>query len=196
MKKPDAWLDQLLHAAYMVQFCQDADRQGKSNFDLGAILGELDWHTELYRLTHGGGKNMNPNEMQVGGQHYRENYAEYQHWDYVAEFNLNYFAAQITKYITRWRKKDGARDVEKAIHYLDKLTWLYENNKFEMPAPRDFHSEQSLVLAGYARTNNLSTLETEIFMFMTYYDCPGDLSYTRHLLETVLAEASKAKKIP
>ena len=49
--KPD--LDQVLHAAFMVQFCQEAGKKKEGNFDLGPILGEVDWVTELHRLVEG-----------------------------------------------------------------------------------------------------------------------------------------------
>lgn len=58
------------------------------------------------------------NRRQVGGTHY--GLRSYQHWDMVAEFNLDYFQGQITKYVMRWRDKNGVEDLEKAGHYLEK----------------------------------------------------------------------------
>lgn len=43
-------LQQILHAACMVNYCRAVDRAGTENFALGAIMGELDWITELTRL--------------------------------------------------------------------------------------------------------------------------------------------------
>lgn len=60
---------------------------------------------------------MSANERQVGGAHYMDGY---QHWDMAVDFQLGYFPGQITKYITRHRKKNGRQDVEKALHFLDK----------------------------------------------------------------------------
>ena len=54
---------------------------------------------------------MSANERQVGGQHYG---AEIQHWDFVASQGMDYFQGQITKYVTRWKKKNGLQDLEKA----------------------------------------------------------------------------------
>jgi hypothetical protein len=53
--KPD-WqkLDQVLHAAYMIQFCNEFDRQLKSKLDVGPMIGALDWTAELHRLLEGG----------------------------------------------------------------------------------------------------------------------------------------------
>lgn len=64
---------------------------------------------------------MNANDRQVGGGHYA---ASYQHWDLVADLGLGYFEGQITKYVARWRKKNGLQDLEKAMHFLEKLVEL------------------------------------------------------------------------
>jgi len=55
---------------------------------------------------------------QVGGTHYA---AEYQHWDWAAETGLGYLESAATKYVSRWRQKGGAQDLEKAASYLAKL---------------------------------------------------------------------------
>ena len=57
------------------------------------------------------------NEKQVAGQHYR---STIQHWDYVVANDLDYFQGQITKYVTRWKKKNGITDLLKAQHFLEK----------------------------------------------------------------------------
>ena len=63
------------------------------------------------------------NASQVGGGHYK---APIQHWDFVIANDLGYFEGQITKYITRWRKKNGVQDLIKARHFLDKLIEVAE----------------------------------------------------------------------
>lgn len=62
-------------------------------------------------------KEMKSNERQIGGDHYK---SSIQHWDYVIANDLDYFQAQITKYVTRWKKKNGIKDLEKAQHFLEK----------------------------------------------------------------------------
>lgn len=59
-----------------------------------------------------------PNERQVGGDHYN---TYIQHWDFVIANNLGYLEGCITKYICRHRKKDGLKDLKKALHFLEKL---------------------------------------------------------------------------
>lgn len=58
------------------------------------------------------------NARQVGGSHYGLRWM--QHWDVVALFGLDYFQGQITKYVMRWRDKNGVEDLKKAAHYLEK----------------------------------------------------------------------------
>lgn len=55
---------------------------------------------------------------QEGGDHYQ---AEYQHWDWVIDCHIHYLPANCTKYISRWRKKNGVQDLRKAMTYLDKM---------------------------------------------------------------------------
>ena len=66
---------------------------------------------------------MSANDTQVGGKHYQ---SKTQHWDIVAEHDLDYFQGCITKYIFRWKKKGGLQDLLKARHYLDKYIELQQ----------------------------------------------------------------------
>jgi len=61
---------------------------------------------------------MKANEKQVGGNHYQN---QYQHWDWVGDNKLSYLEGCATKYIVRWRDKGGVQDLEKAVHYIEKL---------------------------------------------------------------------------
>lgn len=63
---------------------------------------------------------MGANDRQVGGRHYKTEEGVVEHWDIVAQHNLDYFQGQITKYVMRWRKKGGLQDLQKARHFLDK----------------------------------------------------------------------------
>jgi hypothetical protein len=71
---------------------------------------------------------MKANDKQVGGYHYS---STIQHWDYVVANDLDYFQAQITKYITRWKKKNGMSDLLKAEHFLQKYIELQKTEPEE-----------------------------------------------------------------
>lgn len=68
---------------------------------------------------------MSANQKQVSGTHYK---TEYQHWDMLVKlgFKAEYFIGQFTKYISRWQKKNGIRDIRKGQHFLEKLIELTE----------------------------------------------------------------------
>ena len=53
---------------------------------------------------------------QVGGSHY--NKLKIQPIDYILENKLNYCQGNVIKYISRYKEKNGAEDIKKAIQYL------------------------------------------------------------------------------
>jgi len=65
---------------------------------------------------------MGANDTQVGGGHYKVGGEE--HWDRVDRLKLDYFQGQITKYVERWKLKNGLEDLRKARHFLDKYIEL------------------------------------------------------------------------
>jgi hypothetical protein len=73
---------------------------------------------------------MSANDRQVGGSHYKGDGERVEHWDIVAQWNLDYFQGQITKYVMRWRSKGGIQDLEKAQHFLEKYIELERARAF------------------------------------------------------------------
>ena len=76
------------------------------------------------------------NKSQVGGEHYTRQ--KIQHWDYVAANDLDYFQGQITKYVSRWKDKNGLEDLKKAQHFLTKYIEIVESDPGRMwrcPSP-------------------------------------------------------------
>lgn len=71
------------------------------------------------------------NDRQPGGTHYRDA-GEIQHWDVISQYNVGYLEGCATKYLSRWRKKGGLLDLEKAAHYTDKLIEMVETGKREI----------------------------------------------------------------
>ena len=57
-------------------------------------------------------------DRQVGGDHYKT--CKIPPVDYIVENNLTFLEGNVVKYITRHRRKgEGARDIEKVIHYCE-----------------------------------------------------------------------------
>jgi hypothetical protein len=62
---------------------------------------------------------------QVSGTHYKG--TEIQPWDVFLDWGLDPWACNVLKYIQRHRKKDGKKDLEKALHYLEYMIAHYDS---------------------------------------------------------------------
>ena len=69
----------------------------------------------------------NPLASQVAGNHYAK--LAIQPVEYILRNNLDYFAGNVIKYITRHKSKGGAEDIRKAIHYCQLILELQYNKK-------------------------------------------------------------------
>jgi hypothetical protein len=59
---------------------------------------------------------------QVAGSHYKD--LPIQPVEYIYANALGYFEGNVIKYVSRWRKKNGIADLEKAKHYIELLIQL------------------------------------------------------------------------
>ena len=62
---------------------------------------------------------MKAKDIQVGGNHYKD--LKIQPIEYIQANDLSYCEANVVKYVTRWRGKNGIEDLRKAKHYIDLL---------------------------------------------------------------------------
>lgn len=94
------------------------------------------------------------NSKQIGGNHYK---GGYEHWDFVLDTGQNYLQGCATKYISRWRKKNGLEDLKKAQHYVEKLKETeLTKNLIELDSITRNSIEQ------FAKENNLLPHSNEI----------------------------------
>jgi hypothetical protein len=63
-------------------------------------------------------KTSKANDRQVNGNHYK---LPIEPWDYIVANDLGYLEGNIVKYISRYKNKNGLQDLQKALHYLEKL---------------------------------------------------------------------------
>ena len=63
---------------------------------------------------------------QVAGNHYKD--LPIQPVQYIHATALGYFEGNVIKYVSRWRKKNGIADLEKAKHYIELLIELETRN--------------------------------------------------------------------
>lgn len=60
---------------------------------------------------------MAANDKQIDGEHYQG--TEVQHWDWAQ--HILYLEGCATKYIARHRQKEGLMDIEKGLHFIQKI---------------------------------------------------------------------------
>jgi hypothetical protein len=140
-----------------------------------------------------------PNERQVGGEHYR---APFQHWDLIFDLsqNLIYFQGCATKYAARWRKKHVGdqikqiEDLEKVEHYVDKMIWLIEN----VPTLSEESPFQDSVVDGYnlfVRENDLCAEDTVMLSRILFFRNTADLKLAK-AMAAALAEGCRRSTAP
>lgn len=71
---------------------------------------------------------------QVQGSHYKD--MAIQPMEYSLANKLGYCEATAIKYISRWKKKGGITDLDKAIHFLEILKEDAINNPYRYELPK------------------------------------------------------------
>jgi len=127
---------------------------------------------------------MEANKTQVAGTHYR---SAYQHWDFVVDADLDYFGGQITKYVSRWRNKNGAEDLKKAAHFARKLHELLSDGAYTPPPRRRRLSLRLAAAVTFAKENDLSEFELDIMLALAG-DCGPEL--LREVADAIEREAA------
>jgi len=121
---------------------------------------------------------MDVNDYQVGGNHYVR---DYQHWDFVIDTGMHYLLGCATKYITRWRKKNGLEDLKKPIHYLTKA----EDADVEAPKCNpifvdrfihDMPTEDGLIIKAIME-NQFERAQYLIALLIQEVECGADTNY-------------------
>lgn len=126
---------------------------------------------------------MTANTTQVGGEHYRA--APFQHWDLAALLKLGYFEGQITKYITRHPRKNGAQDALKALHFTVKLAELASTGGWQ---PAHLYPTQAM-LRDYTESNRLSAMDARIIQEVLTWQHRRDLDRVKMMVvELVMSQ--------
>ena len=118
------------------------------------------------------------NDRQVAGDHY--NKRPIQHWDFVAGHDYGYLEGQVTKYLFRWRDKNGRQDLEKAAHFLQKLAEVAEADN----AP--------IQIREFLDANQIPPEEQAIYIALHAYHGtldPSFLDYAQAAMAALLAKA-------
>lgn len=122
------------------------------------------------------------NEKQVGGNHYKGR--EYEHWDFVDDLGLHYLVGCATKYISRWRGKNGLEDLCKAEHYLEKYCEKMDDTYG--PLFLEGGKRASDLVARFADAYDLSVDEQNIVTMFTLFDAPDGRRIGLTMLRTYI----------
>lgn len=123
---------------------------------------------------------MSANNMQIGGSHYQSGY---QHWDLIEEHGIGYLEAAASKYVTRWRRKDGRKDLEKALHYTDKLIELHKRG---VRPPRGVAS--AAAVKRFGEINKLTVTERSVVHWLCRWSDLEHLEIARSGIVSLLSE--------
>lgn len=100
-------------------------------------------------------------DEQVGGDHYKK--LGVQPVEFISVINANFFQGNVIKYVTRYKDKNGIKDLEKAKHYLELMKELKPQTDTKL------HGDYIMAaIVNYSTSNNLGTLETDIITATAY----------------------------
>lgn len=122
------------------------------------------------------------NSKQVGGTHYADG-GECQHWDFVAVNGLGYLEGCATKYVTRHRKKHGAQDLQKALHYIEKLTEMFTTGRIPRPSVDVVITPEQFAVA-----NGLTIKELTVVGLLTGWTRRQDLETAWQIVDSMIKE--------
>ena len=89
-------------------------------------LAKTDWTAEeeevMQSMLSKGANGTSALDVQVAGNHYKD--LAIQPVEYIHANSIGYFEGNVIKYVSRWRAKNGIKDLEKAKHYIELLIEL------------------------------------------------------------------------
>jgi hypothetical protein len=123
---------------------------------------------------------MSANDRQIGGSHYKRGDGRIEHWDLVERYGLGYLEGCATKYVDRWRSKNGLEDLAKAEHYVQKLIELHVEG---VRRPRGIVPSE--VVAEFCRGKD--AVEMSIIFSLCRWDCRAHLEAAQKDLSDLIA---------
>jgi hypothetical protein len=118
--------------------------------------------------------------IQIGGTHYR---SEYQHWDWVYDaLGGDYLLGCCTKYVVRWRRKNGLQDLIKSKHYLQKHMAIGNLDLSTCRTIRMSHTER------FIEVNRVTGLSADFLRGVVRGECADAKAVIDHLIVIARAE--------
>lgn len=138
------------------------------------------------------------NDVQYGGDHYKKG-DRIQHWDLITDHGVPYLEGNATKYVYRWRDKNGVEDLKKALHYVIKLTEKYDENKtLDMLLMRRLGLAGCILMGKVPRATTINFCqqhdvpydESEILVKILDWRTRKDLTDAAQMIQDLIAQAS------
>jgi hypothetical protein len=119
------------------------------------------------------GKPVGANDRQVAGDHY--NKRPIQHWDFAIGNDMSYLGGQASKYVSRWKDKNGVVDLQKAGHFIEKMIEVHS----KPPTP--------VGLEDYFAAQQLGPQEQVVIAMIHAYERTLDVAFLRQAAEALRA---------
>jgi hypothetical protein len=111
------------------------------------------------------------------------------HWDFAIKVGLGYLDGCTTKYVTRWRGKEGLKDLQKAWNYLEKLIEIgdYGIQRKNVNIDVELHR--------FVEANSLTFLESQYIFILCTFRNETALKSARQILAKIITTAKKPIKV-
>jgi hypothetical protein len=129
------------------------------------------------------------NKTQVGGTHYTTK-TGLQHWDLMAAHGVGYLEGQASRYVFRWRKKNGIEDLQKARHFLLKIIEVHLRQKVK-ETPRV--PLENTVL--FVQANRMHAVDGAIFSMILTWQSLQDVQRCIEQIDKLLATAETERQL-
>ena len=98
-------------------------------------------------------------DEQADGDHYKK--LGIQPVELIRDINANFFQGNVIKYVTRYKDKNGIKDLEKARHYLELIKELHPNNNSNKITSYEIDSVNEYIYA-----NKIYIIEITVLFFV------------------------------
>lgn len=123
----------------------------------------------------------NPNGKQVGGNHYQ---SQYQCWDFIHDLRLSFLEGSVAKYISRHRRKDGIKDLQKAQHFIEKLLSIHKEQLLSF-STRICCEKTMSVIDTYLSENSPGPTEDAIIVRLCFWQTEQDLRLILKMIKSL-----------
>jgi hypothetical protein len=115
--------------------------------------------------------------------------SSYMHWDFAIKVGLGYLDGCTTKYVTRWRGKEGLKDLQKAWNYLEKLIEVGDYGLQRKNVNIDVELQR------FVEANSLTFMESQYLFILCTFRNETALRSARQILAKIITTAKEPMKV-